>query len=183
MKTLGLKDSCFLLILFALISYNSYGQGCTLFGDTTTIESIEPDKWIIDTSILNKYSDKEICVVYYNLYHSFKTVYFIYSNSHDKIELDQYKNNMLIINLAMPDSIHAMIDDFFLNDKCTTYSFFSDNFDRNFYDCLFIKYYHKNFGVFPNGTYLINNLECIKEKNINLYNLLTGIFDMIEIVP
>ena len=90
---------------------------------------------------------------------------------------------MLVNSLTLPDSIDIIIDDFFLNEKYTTYSYFSDNFDRNFYDCLLIKYYYKNLGVFPKGTYLKNNLECIKGKNNKLYNLLSRIFDMINIVP
>jgi hypothetical protein len=153
-------------------------QNCTLYKDTNLIDSFSN---FIDNSILDNYFEKDIVIIYVTFGEGFKNTFVISEDDNNGFDIHCYDRFNKIYNEYKRDENQIII----MAEKIDKlnfggYKLYSELTNRQSFDGLCIKYHDKKLEIFPIGTSIKDNLICIKQDNLELYDFLQSLFSTLK---
>ena len=167
-----------LMLLFSIITINSYGQDCAIDCDSNKFTYNILDELIKNDSLHKNIVENQFLIIYYKVDYGKKDVYIFYSDYFDSTifynkSYNQVRiNNLCKQNFTFLNNLDTSLSKtyFLLNNATYEYSF----------DYLFVKKDDQILQIIPTGCAIFNNLECINDYNEDLHFIIDNISKLIK---
>lgn len=172
MNQVKLRISIIIAFCILCLCKKTIGQECQVLLDSGNVEKFGCMGNLVDSNILNLYSNNRICVIYYSIIYTNTIIFILYDNE-ERLCVD-YRFNSKLYHLNIKTTPAIFKTDTLPENG--SFHLYSNNLSRDWYDYLYVKYYSKAFEVVPIGCLIEKNNSCIELQNKALSSFIKNFF-------